>query len=62
MTDFTFSPSDFNATTITVVANTPDALDYLKERYGSACGSIDVIKSAAPEFAESLQFWGFSYQ
>jgi hypothetical protein len=62
MTDFTFSPSDFNATTITVVANTPAALEYFEERYGPACISIEVLKSAAPEVAESIKFWGFSYQ
>ena len=32
MTDFTFSPADFNATEITVVANTPDGKQYLAER------------------------------
>ena len=62
MTDFTFSPSDFNATTITVVANTPDAFEYLAERYGFACISINVRKSAAPELAESFEFQGLSYQ
>jgi ABC-type Zn uptake system ZnuABC Zn-binding protein ZnuA len=62
MTDFTFSPSDFNATTITVVANTLDAFEYLAERYGFACISINVRKSAAPELAESFEFQGLSYQ
>ena len=62
MTDFTFSPADFNATTITVVANTPDALEYLSERYGFACVSINVRKSAAPELADSFEFQGLSYQ
>ena len=62
MTDFTFSPADFNATTITVVANTPDALEYLAERYGFACISINVRKSAAPELADSFEFLGLSYQ
>ena len=62
MTEFTFSPADFNATTITVVANTPDALEYLAERYGFACISINVRKSAAPELAESFEFQGLSYQ
>jgi ABC-type Zn uptake system ZnuABC Zn-binding protein ZnuA len=62
MTDFTFSPSDFNATTITVVANTLDALEYLAERYGFACVSINVRKSAAPELADSFEFQGLSYQ
>ena len=47
MTDFTFSPTDFAATQITVVANTPDALEYLAERYGFACVSINIRKSAA---------------
>jgi len=62
MTDFTFSPADFNATTIMVVANTPDALEYLAERYGFACISINVRKSAAPELADSFEFQGLSYQ
>jgi len=62
MTDFTFSPADFNATQITVVANTSDALEYLAERYGFACISINVRKSAAPELADSFEFQGLSYQ
>ena len=62
MTDFTFSPADFSATTITVVANTPDALKYLAERYGFACISINVRKSAAPELADLFEFLGLSYQ
>ena len=62
MTDFTFSPTDFNATTITVVANTPEALEYLAERYGIACISINVRKSAAPDLADSFEFQGLSYQ
>ena len=61
MTDFTFSPADFSATTITVVANTPDALEYFAERYGFACISINVRKSAAPELADSFEFQGLSY-
>lgn len=62
MTDFTFSPTDFNATTIMVVANTPDALKYLAERYGIGCVSVQVRKSAAPELADSFEFQGLSYQ
>ena len=54
MTDFTFSPTDFAATQITVVANTPVALEYLAERYGFACVSINIRKSAAPDLADSL--------
>jgi hypothetical protein len=42
MTDFTFTPTDFAATQITVVANTPVALEYLAERYGFACVSINI--------------------
>jgi hypothetical protein len=62
MTDFTFSPADFAATQITVVANTPDALQYLEERYGFGCVSINIRKSAAPELADSFEFQGLSYQ
>tara|TARA_R110000868_G_scaffold158906_1_gene387258 strand:+ start:473 stop:661 length:189 start_codon:yes stop_codon:yes gene_type:complete len=62
MTDFTFSPTNFNATTITVVANTPEALEYLAERYGFACISINVRKSAAPDLADLFEFQGLSYQ
>jgi hypothetical protein len=61
MTDFTFSSSDFSATTILVVANTTDAKDYLAQRYGVGCVSIEVCKSAAPEFADSFEFQGLSY-
>jgi hypothetical protein len=62
MTDFTFSTTDFSATQITVVANTPDAKQYLAERYGFACVSINIRKSAAPELADSFEFQGLSYQ
>ena len=61
MTDFTFSPTDFNSTTILVVANTLDAKQYLAERYGFGCVSIEVRKSAAPEFADSFEFQGLFY-
>jgi hypothetical protein len=61
MTDFTFSSTDFNATEITVVANTPDAKEYLAERYGFACVSINIRKSAAPDLADSFEFQGLSY-
>lgn len=61
MTDFTFSPADFNATTILVVANTPDAKQYLAVRYGLGCVSVEIRKSAAPEFADSFEFQGLSY-
>ena len=61
MTDFTFSSNDFSATTILVVANTTDAKDYLAQRYGVGCISIEVRKSAAPDFADSFEFQGLSY-
>lgn len=61
MTDFTFSPSDFNSTTILVVANTIDAKEYLAHRYGIGCVSIEIRKSAAPEFADSFEFQNLSY-
>ena len=61
MTDFTFSLPDFAATQITVVANTQEALQYLAERYGFACVSINIRKSAAPELADSFEFQGLSY-
>jgi hypothetical protein len=61
MTDFTFSPADFTATEITVVANTSDAKEYLAQRYGVGCVSINIRKSAAPEFADSFKFQGLSY-
>ena len=61
MTDFSFSPTDFAATEITVVANTPAAKEYLAERYGFACVSLTVRKSAAPELADSFEFQGLSY-
>ncbi len=62
MTDFSFLPTDFASTEITVVANTQDAKQYLAERYGFACVSINIRKSAAPEFTDSFAFQGLSYQ
>lgn len=61
MTDFTFLPSDFSSTEITVVANTPQAKDYLAQRYGLGCVSINIRKSAAPEFADSFEFQNLSF-
>ena len=61
MTDFTFVPADFSATQITVVANTPAGKEYLAERYGLACISINIRKSAAPDLADSFEFQGLSY-
>jgi len=61
MTDFTFSPTDFNATEILVVANTLDAKEYLAERYGVGCVSLSIRKSAAPDLADSFEFQGLSY-
>jgi len=61
MADFTFLPSDFNSTEITVVANSKDAKQYLAERYGFACVSLNVRKSAAPELADSFEFQDLSY-
>ena len=61
MTDFTFSPTDFNATEILVVANTPDAKEYLADRYGVGCVSLSIRKSAAPDLADSFEFQGLSY-
>ena len=61
MTDFSFLPSDFSATEITILANTQDAKQYLAERYGSGCVSINVRKSAAPELADSFEFQNLTY-
>jgi hypothetical protein len=61
MVDFIFLPSDFNSTEITVVANSKDAKQYLAERYGFACVSLNVRKSAAPDLADSFEFQGLSY-
>jgi len=61
MTDFTFSPSDFNATSILVIANTLDAKQHLAERFGLGCISVEICKSAAPKFADSFEFQGLSY-
>jgi hypothetical protein len=61
MIDFTFIPADLNATEITVVANTPAAKKYFAERYGFACVSINIRKSAAPALADSFDYQGFFY-
>jgi CDP-glycerol glycerophosphotransferase (TagB/SpsB family) len=61
MTDFSFLPSDFSATEITILANTQDAKQYLAKRYGFGCVSINVRKSAAPELADSFEFQNLTY-
>ncbi len=61
MTDFTFQTSDFNSTEVTILANTQNAKEYLAERYGVGCVSLNVRKSAAPEFADSFEFQQLSY-
>lgn len=61
MVDFTFLDSGFDATEVTVVANTDYAKEYLAERYGFACISINVRKSAAPDLADSFEFQGLTY-
>jgi hypothetical protein len=60
-TDFTFLPSDFSATEITLVANTKIAKEYLAKWYGLGCVAINVRKSAAPSFADNLEFEGLTY-
>jgi hypothetical protein len=62
MTDFTFSPSDFNATEITVVANTVAAKQFLSQRIANGCVSVNVPKSSAPSLAEVFETEGLSYQ
>jgi hypothetical protein len=59
MTDFTFSFATFNATTILLVAKTSKAQEYLTQRFGSGSLSVEILKSAAPYFAESLESQGF---
>jgi CDP-glycerol glycerophosphotransferase (TagB/SpsB family) len=61
MTDFSFLPSDFASTEITILANTQDAKQYLAERYGFGCVSINVRKSAAPEMADSFEFQNLTF-
>ena len=54
MSDFQILPFDFNATTVTFVANN----DAAKARiYGGL--SVDVRKSAAQEFCDKLEAEGF---
>ena len=62
MTDFTFTPSDFNATEILVVANTPAAKQFLSDRIANGCLSVNVPKSSAPALAEVLESEKLSYQ
>lgn len=61
MADFTFLSTDFNATEITVVANTRYAKEYLAECYGVGFVSLKVRKSEVQEFVDSFQFQGLSY-
>jgi len=57
MPDFQILPSSFNATTITFVANT----DAAKQRiYGGV--SVDIRKSAAPDFLATLEAEGFKVE
>ena len=57
MSDFQILPSNFNDTTITFVANT----DAAKQRiYGGV--SVDIRKSAAPDFLETLEAEGFKVE
>jgi hypothetical protein len=44
-----------------VVANTPEAKEYLAERYGVGCVSLSIRKSGAPDLADSFEFQGLSY-
>lgn len=54
MSDFKVLPSDFSATTITLVANTQNAKDRI-------CGGVscELRKSAAPDFVAKLKAEGF---
>lgn len=54
MSDFQILPSDFNATTVTFVANTNAA----KQRIDGGV-SVDIRKSAAPDFLATLEAEGF---
>ena len=63
MTDFTFSSTaDFNATTVTLIANTPAALTFFAERFGVGCISVQIRKSEGLELAEAFASQGLSYQ
>jgi hypothetical protein len=57
MSDFKVLPSEFSATTITLVANTQNAKDRI-------CGglSCDIRKSAAPDFVAKLEAEGFTIE
>jgi hypothetical protein len=61
MTDFTFSSPTFNATTILMVAKTEIAKEYLAQRFGIGCISIEILKSAAPYFVKSLESQSFTF-
>ena len=61
MTDFNFLPSDFNETTITVVANTKAAKDYLASFFGAGCVSVVLPKSGAVKFVDSIEPMALTY-
>ena len=61
MTDFSFLPSDFSATEITLVANTQIAKEHLADRFGLGCVGINIRKSAAPAFANALALQEFTF-
>ncbi len=57
MSDFQILPFEFNATTVTFVANTKTAQDRI---YGGV--SVNIRKSAASDFYDTLVAEGFSVE
>lgn len=61
MTDFNFLPSDFNETTITVVAISKSAKEFLASFFGVGCVSVVLPKSNAVKFVDSIEAKSLSY-
>jgi hypothetical protein len=62
MIDFQITAFDFNATEATIVANSEKGKAELARRYGDACVSINVQKSALLEVAKQIENCGFTIQ
>lgn len=57
--DFVLAPFDFGSVECNLMAKSDAAKAYLADRYGAACVSLNLRKSAAPEFVYALEMNGF---
>lgn len=57
--DFVLAPFDFGSVECNLMAKSAAAKAYLAERYGLACVSLNLRKSAAPQFVYDLELKGY---